>query len=255
MHVVTLITDFGNKGFRAANLKGALLSANSDLKVIDVTHEVSPFDIDEAAFILRSTYASFPSKTVHIVNVLNYYGLENRIVFFEHNNHFFIGPDNGLFSLVFEDLNSQILALAADEEHVHYTQLYARVLGGLKDGVPLGEIGVEIEDMSRKLILQPVRAKDEIRGSVIFVDRYGNVVVNIKKHVFNQVRGDRSFSLYFNRHDHIQQLSNHYMEVDIGSPLCNFNSQGYLEIAVNLQRADELLGIKKGDVIQIKFNN
>ena len=255
MHIITLITDFGTKGYRIASLKGSLLSVRPDIQLIDVSHEISPFNIDEAAFILRSSFANFPDGTIHIVNVYNYYGNQNRTIFFEYNNQYFIGPDNGVFSLVFENLEVPIYTVPTEANQSHYAAIYAVILKGLTAGIPLEEIGKPIEDMHRKLILQPVTAEHEIRGSVIFIDRYGNVTVNIKKEVFERIRGGRGFSLFFNRHDHIHKLSEHYMEVDIGSPLCGFNSQGYLEIAVNLQRADELLGIKYGDVIQIKFQD
>ncbi len=255
MHIVTLITDFGTKGYRLAGLKGGLLSAQPDVHFIDVSHEIAPFDIDEAAFILRSSYANFPPRSIHIINVLNYYDKENRIIFFQHEGQYFIGPDNGVFSLVFEDLDSPIYSIDSNQVDEHYTETCASIVSGLTHGKEMKEIGQEVDDMKCKLILQPVTAASEIRGSVIFIDRYGNIIVNIKKDVFGRVRQGRQFSLFFNRHDHIHTVSDHYMQVDIGSPLCNFNSQGYLEVAVNLQRADELLGIKKGDVIQIKFQD
>jgi len=253
MHLVTLITDFGTKGYRTAALKGALLSACRDISIVDVSHDITPFDIDEAAFILRSSYAQFPAKTIHLVNVLNYYEMDNRIVYFQQDDQLFIGPDNGIFSLVFEDLDVPIYSIGNTDDH--YTDICGQIIKGICEGHSPDEIGTEITDFRRKLILQPVTATNEIRGSVIFVDRYGNVIVNIKKTDFDRIRNDRSFSLYFNRHEHIHEISAHYMQVDIGSPLCSFNSQDYLEIAVNLQRADELLGIKKGDVIQIKFQD
>lgn len=255
MQIVTLITDFGNKGYRSATLKGALITANPNMQIIDISHEITPFDIDEAAFILKSSYSSFPTGTIHIVNVLHYYDVDNRLVFFQYEGNYFIGPDNGIFSLVFEQLDVSIYTMSANHEDEHYTSTCAEILSGLTQEKQLDEIGVQIDDMKRKLILQPVIAQDEIRGAVIFVDRYGNITVNIKETLFNKIKVDRNFSLYFNRHDHIQTVSDHYMQVDIGSPLCNFNSHGYLEIAVNLQRADQLLGIKRGDVIQIKFEN
>ena len=255
MQVVTLITDFGNKGFRSAVLKGALISANAEIQIVDVSHEITAFDIDEASFILRASHASFPAGTIHIVNVFNYYGLENRIIFFKHLDQYFIGPDNGIFSLVFESLDVAVFTCDNKNSPQHYTADYTSVISGLSLNKPLDEIGVLVDEMNRKLILQPVIAKDEIRGSVVFVDRFGNIIVNIKEDLFNQVKKDRPFSLFFNRYDHIHTVSDHYMQVDIGSPLSSFNSQGYLEVAVNLQRADELLGIKKGDVIQIKFEN
>ncbi len=254
MRIVTLITDFGTKGYRSAALKGALLSACEAIQLVDITHEIEPFDIDEAAFILRSCYTKFPTGTVHVVNVYNYYEQENKMVFFKFEDNYFVGPDNGVFSLVFEDLDVPIYTLG-DNSTLHYTKVCAAILSGLSEGKEINEIGEHLEDIKRKLILQPVIAKNEIRGAVIFVDRYGNVTVNIKKRLFEQVQNGRQFSLFFNRHEHITNLSEHYMQVDIGSPLCNFNSQQYLEVAVNLQRADELLGLKKGDVIQIKFQD
>jgi S-adenosylmethionine hydrolase len=255
MQIVTLITDFGTKGYRSGALKGSILSVSKSVNIVDISHDINPFDIDEAAFILRSCHANFPAGTIHIINVLNYYDSVNRMIFFMHDGQYFIGPDNAVFSLVFESLQSPIFALPADTDQTHYTAVCASVVSAIVDGKELSEIGTEIDDMKYKLILQPVTAANEIRGAVVFVDRYGNITVNISQKVFDTVRRERSFSLFLNRHDHIHILSDHYMQVDIGSPLCNFNSQGFLEIAVNLERADELLSIRKGDVIQIKFQD
>lgn len=254
MRVVTFITDFGTKDYRAGALKGALLTADASMNFIDISHEITPFDIDEAAFTLRSAYHHFPTGTVHLVNVFTYYEETNRIIFFEFDGHFFIGPDNGVFSLAFQELSVDIFSKDIEPTQ-HYTQSYADIIGALVAEKPLTEIGVEIDDVNQKLVLQPVISKHEIRGAATYIDRYGNITVNINKETFESVQKGRKFSLYFNRHDHIHTLSDHYMDVEIGTPLCRFNSMGYLELAANLQRADDLLGVKKGDVIQIKFKD
>lgn len=254
MGVVTFITDFGTKDYRAGALKGALLTANPALRFIDISHEITPFDIDEAAFTLRSAYHHFPKRTIHLVNVFTYYEEQNRIIFFEYDGHFFVGPDNGVFSLAFQDLSTEIFCWKHQQEQ-HYTQTYTDIIQALTEDKPLAAIGDQIDDANQKLVLQPVLSQHEIRGAVTYIDRYGNITVNINKSTFESVQQGRQFSLYFNRHDHIHELSEHYMDVEIGTPLCRFNSMNYLELAANLQRADDLLGIKKGDVIQIKFKD
>lgn len=254
MAIVTLITDFGNKDYRAGALKGALLTASSAVQLVDVSHEITPFDIDEAAFTLRSAYHHFPKGTIHLVNVFTYYEEENQIIFFEFDGHRFVGPDNGVFSLAFQHLDVDVYRIGASNEE-HYSRTFARCIERLSADMPHEEVGTKVEELRQKLILQPVISQHEIRGAVMYIDRYGNITVNIDKKTFHAVQKDRNFSLYFNRHDHIHELSTHYMDVEIGTPLCRFNAMGYLEIAANLQRADDLLGIKKGDVIQIKFQD
>ena len=255
MQIVTLITDFGSKGYRTGALKGAILNAAPEIRLVDISHDITPFEISEAAFVLSASYPFFIPETIHIVNVYNYYHTENRLIFFKRDGQFFIGPDNGIFSLIFDDLGNEVYALNGESSRPDYKQQIGEIILKIIAGQDLAEIGHRIDDARQKLLLQPVIAENQIRGSVIYIDRYGNAVMNIKIDLFEKIRAGRAFALYFKRHDPIRKVSRHFMEAEIGAPLCSFNAQGWMEIAVNLGRASELLGLKEGDAVQIEFKN
>jgi S-adenosylmethionine hydrolase len=256
MQIVTLITDFGSKGYRTGALKGAILSSVPQAVLVDISHDITPFEIGEAAFVLSASYPHFPSGTIHVINVYNYYDQQNRLIFFERQGQFFIGPDNGIFSLIFDDLNNNVYSFAKESSRPDYKLQIGRIIHNLmQEDISLEDIGYKVEDARQKMLLQPVIAEDQIRGSVIYIDRYGNAVLNINKELFERIREGRSFALFFKRHDPICKISSHFMEADIGAPLCSFNAQGWMEIAVNLGRASSLLGLKEGDAVQIEFKN
>ena len=115
------------------------------------------------------------------------------------------------------------------------------------------EIGLPVMEVERRIALQPVISTAQIRGSVIYIDHYENVIVNVQEELFERVRNGRDFQLFFKRHDPIVCMSNHYHDVNIGETLCLFNEAGYLTIAINMGKAASLLGLKLDDMVQIDF--
>lgn len=257
MPYVTLTTDFGDKGFDLPKLKGALLSAASTVQLVDLTHSVGNYDIVQAAFLFRNAWASYPKGTIHLISVNDYPSENPRFLAAAHRGHYFIAPDNGLFSLIFpEDAPNQyhIIEYGA-KELISLEHIYARAVGHLAQGRPIIELGEGAMEVMQRITLQPVISPSQIRGSVIFVDSFDNAITNIKRTLFDQVGDKRSFSLYFKRNDPIKRLCQHYHEVDIGEPLCLFNSSSLLEIAINMGKASSLLGIHVEDTVQIEFHS
>lgn len=257
MAIVTLTTDFGDKGFDLPKLKGALLTAAPSAQLIDLTHQVSNYDIVQAAFLLRNAWQSFPKGTIHLISVNDYPSEKPRFLAAAYRGHYFIAPDNGLFSLIFpEDAPNQYHILAyGPEELMSLERIYARAVGHLAQGRPLIELGEATTEVMQRITLQPVISPSQIRGSVIFVDSFDNAITNIKRSLFQQVGADRPFALYFKRNDPIQTLCQQYHEVEIGEPLCLFNSSDLLEIAINMGKASSLLGIHVEDTVQIEFRS
>lgn len=255
MQIVTLTSDFGYKDHSVATLKGKLLSVNQGLQLVDISHGITPYSIEEAAYVFKVAYRSFPPGTIHIINVFEFYKEQNELLIFKFGEHYFIGPNNGLFSLIFWPLPDLIYSVELHAQNGFPVQTtISSIVGKLLDGNHPSDIGKSVESITQKLNLQAVVSKNEIRGSIVYFDHYGNAVVNIHRDLFEQIRGDREFALFFKRFDPIYKMSKHYMDAEIGEPICKFNSRGYLEIAVTLGRAEKLLGLKKGDAIQIEFN-
>ena len=253
MHIVTLTTDFGLQDYYVPVLKGAMLSRHRDLNFVDISHNIKNHDIVQAAFILKNAWHHFPDETIHIVSVNNFGGEKERFLIFQHHNHYFIGPDNGIFSLIHDTLPPSVYQVPFDGlnfKHVHtaISEAVARIV----HNQPLSEIGSFAEDIVQRITIQPVISPNQIRGSVIHIDNYENCVLNITRSLFEKVGHGRPFQLYFKRHEPIGKLSQHYNDIGIGESLCLFNSD-YLEIAINMGKAAELLGLKIEDTVQIDF--
>jgi len=255
MAIVTLTTDFGQKGYYVAALKGALLNEVADLQLFDISHLVKPYDIVQGAFILNNAYHHFPDNTIHLV-AINNTSAPLALIAFRHQGHYFIGPDNGIFSLIFDPMPKEVYQLPSDTgTPFPLNSVFGEAVAHLANGKPLLEIGLPLKDVERRIALQPVISTSQIRGSVIYIDHYGNVVVNVKKEFFEKVRNKRRFKLYFKRHDPIEHLSRNYHNVPIGETLCLFNDAGYLMIAINMGQAASLLGLKMDDMVQVDFVN
>lgn len=252
--IVTLTTDYGINGYALAVLKGALLQQDSSLIIIDISHQIEPYDIVQGAFIFKNAWQSFPSGTIHIVNINNYSTNQLRFIAIYFENHFFIGPDNGIFSLIFEDMPSMIYEIGSlDDSNYSVQTLFSNAVGHLVRNKPFVEIGLPAKDITERLTLHPVISSNLIRGSVIFIDRFENVVLNINRSLFESTRNERSFALYFKRNDPITELNNYYFDVPVGETVCFFNSSDYLEIAINMGKASSLLGLKMDDSVEIRF--
>lgn len=256
MPIITLTTDFGLGGYYLPALKGALLKHNPDVTVIDISHDVKPYDIVQGAFILKNAYHHFPEGTIHLISVNNVPGPAPLIAFMQ-DNHYFIGPDNGVFSLMFGDqCSNEAYRLPMDNQDPFPTnESMALAVEHLVSDKPLHEIGLPTGETEKRIALQPVISTSQIRGSVIYLDHYGNVVVNVHRDLFEKVRNGRRFELFFKRHDPITRMSRQYYDVPVGDVLCLFNDAGYLTIAINMGRASGLLGLKLDDMVQIDFSS
>ena len=255
MSVVTLTTDFGSTDYYVGVLKGAMLCQNSTINLVDISHNIKNYDIVQASYVIKNTYQSFPKGTIHLVSVNNFYSKNKRFIAIKQDGNYFIGPDNGVFSLIFEEMPKQVYELDYEEKGTFpLKNVYANAVGHIVNDMPFHEIGMPVKKIVQRITLQPVISKSQIRGSIIHIDNYENAIVNISKDLFKRVQQKRNFSLYFKRYNPITELSEQYYDVPVGEVLCLFNSAGYLEIAVHMGRAASLLGLKIDDTVQIDFH-
>jgi S-adenosylmethionine hydrolase len=256
MAIITMTTDLGTSDHYVGMIKGALLRLCPTATIIDITHNINPFDIVQAAFVLRHSFREFSAGTIHLVNVNNANRIPDHFLAFEKDGHFFVGPDNGLFSLVFDELPQSAFLLPFDplwrfpiKEH------FSRAAAHLVEKKPLKELGEPVDEILKRISLQPVITPSGIQGHIIHIDHYGNAILNIHRELFERTAEGRDFTLYFKTHEPLHRICAHYAEVEIGEALCRFNSTSYLEIAVNMGRASELLGLNEEDAVQIDFIN
>lgn len=256
MQFSTLTTDFGTQDFYVGALKGALLSRVPELKLVDISHDIAPFDIVRGAFVVANIWREFPEGSIHLIGVNCVYQPDFRFVVARHEGHYFVAPDNGLLSLLFSNLEpSELRNLPANtSEHFAVKNIFAEAVAHLAAGLPFETLGEFAAPLLERISIQPVITPSQIRGTVIHVDNFDNVVVNIRRELFESAAHGRPFSLFFKRNDPITQLSENYCDVSVGEQLCLFNSAGLLEIAVNMGRAATLFGLKVEDIVEVVFD-
>jgi S-adenosyl-L-methionine hydrolase (adenosine-forming) len=256
MQIVTIISDFGSKDYYSGALKGAILSKSPVINLVDVTHDIEPYNIVQAAFVLKNVYFEFPEGTIHLIAVNSTYDKIYEFVCLRHEGHFFVAPDNGILSLVFKNTNPSNLVKIHNNGKGHFLvkNIFSETVFNLMQGLNFEDLGNLGHTMVERITIQPVITPDRIRGTVIYIDNFENVILNITKETFEKGRIGRAFSLFFKRNDPITFLGENYFDVPIGENLCLFNAAGYLEIAINMGKAASLLGLKTEDIVEIVFD-
>jgi hypothetical protein len=257
MAIITLTTDLGDKDIYQAALKGSILKLLPAVNIVDITHSVAAFNVQQAAFILKNSFYYFPDATVHLIGIDTVYNTDTKYLAVRYKNHYFVGSDNGIFSLMFDTEPDEIVEIniMQDLKFLHFplADIFVKAACHLASGGNLSEIGLQVTHIEKKMNLQPIVEKNVIKGSVIYIDSFQNVITNITKEFFNKVQQGRRFTLYFKRNETINQLSWHYNEVPEGEKLCLFGISDHLEIAINKGNASGLLGLNLGDSVIIDF--
>ena len=254
MPVVTITSDFGLTDYYLPVIKGAMLSKNDQLTIVDITHNIKHFDIVQAAFILKNAFVSFPKGSIHLLSVNNSYDKKRCFLALKYKGHYFIGPDNGVFSLMFPDNINTVYELTYKTEGAFpLKEIFASAVAHIANGLPLNEIGIPLDAIAQRINFHPVTTKNKIQGTIIHIDHYGNAISNIHRELFYKIQKKRNFLLYYKRNNPLKKLTTNYFDVAIGEPLCFFNSANYLEIAINMGKANTMLGLNEEDTIQIDF--
>ena len=277
MPLITLTTDFGIKDHFVGAVKGAIYNELPDANIVDITHLISPFNITETAYILKNAYKSFPKGTIHIVGVDSELSIANRHIALELDEHYFICPDNGLISMIASEVKPSKVVEINIHNYVNSSfpvlDVFVQVASHIARGGSLNIIGKEIQTYKTLTEIQPKINQDKtiIKGGVIYIDNYGNVITNINEKLFNTIGKGRNFTLTAGRYSFKKIVKQYNEIVDYtlpeeqrlydGNKLALFNSAGYIEIAIyrsNLQTvggASTLLGLGYRDSIRIEFEN
>ena len=266
MSIVTLTSDYGNKDFFIGALKGALLSEIQDVNIIDISHEITPFNTIEAAYIIKNAYYFYPKNTIHIIGINNEMS-SNEFIALYIDGHYFIGHNSNLFSLIFPFKKPNELVLINLPESYVTTlfpakDIFVQAAGHIARGGELSMLGAKLDSLEEGQSLLPLEKNNGalLIGIVIYIDRFGNIITNISKVFFNKFKRGRNFIIHLPRKHTITKLCEQYSEVPESNILTLFNSSNMLEIAIN--RADKslkngastLLGVKPGDEIVINFD-
>ena len=256
MAIVTFTTDWGTRDFHIGALKGKLLSKISELRLIDISHEVARHNIQQAAYIFRNAYRYFPAGTLHIIGVLGQSKYDPQLIALKKDGHMFIGVNDGFFSLVFEEPPIDVVVIGDRSEKGDLFDLPVMVeaASGLLAGRNLYELGERPDHFVQRSAFLPTIDDELIHGVVIYIDDFGNIVTNISRELFEGQRKGRSFEIVARKSQHsINKISHYYNSVEPGAALAIFNDAGYLEIAINEDSAFKLMNIRLHDNIRIEF--
>jgi S-adenosyl-L-methionine hydrolase (adenosine-forming) len=259
MTIITLTTDWQGDDFYKGSVKGAILSHNIDALIVDITHQISPFNTAQAAFVLKNTFYHYPKGSVHILDINSEATSQNKHIAFRYNDHYFIGTDNGIFGLLLTDDNPQqavIIEKFVPESCYTFPALYvfAPSAAFLSGGEPLEALGSPLPHLNKQMQLLPTINEAVIAGSVIYIDSYQNAITNISKELFEKIGKGRPFEILVQSyHYKINRINHTYNETTEGELLAIFNSLNLMEIAINRGNVAELLNIEVHSNIRIKF--
>jgi len=255
---ITLTTDFGLADGFVGTMKGVIYTINPDAVITDISHEIGSHDVSEAALLLESSYRYFPRGTVHLVVVDPGVGSQRRAIAVETGRYYFVAPDNGVLTraLAHEkvvksiELTNPAYFLDEVSDTFHGRDIFAPVTAHISLGTEIEMLGVEVEDPVRMPISEPEVDQSGIRGHIIHIDKFGNLITDIPRKLFETVVSSRRFVIKL-AGIKLDRISRSYADVPTGEPLAIFDSFGNLEIAVNHASAAGVLEVRKGDHIQI----
>ena len=274
MSIITLTTDYGLKDHFVGSLKGKILTEFPEATIIDISHDIDAFNIAETSYIIGAAYSSFPKGTVHLIGVDIERNRETQHIAMQWNDQYFICADNGVLSILTQKIIPQkIVAINIhDRLHSDATDLdvFVKVACHLAKGGLLNVIGKEITSIKDVTELQATVLDNQIKGNVIYIDHYGNVVTNISKNLFLETGKGRPYEIKFKTKT-IKTILPNYSDIVVsdkysikdyeGEKLAIFNEAGFLEIALfrsnpeTVGTANTLLGLSYRDTILIEFKN
>lgn len=254
--IITLTTDFGVSDPYVAMMKGVILSINPSARLVDVTHQIGTGAVSQAALLIRETFPYFPQGTVHLAVVDPGVGSHRKLIALEADAHAFVGPDNGLFWPVFRDffgakavhLTQAHYFLPSITHTFHGREIFAPVAAHLSLGLSLESLGPSLPDLEKLNLPQPYVQEGVLYGEIIRVDHFGNLVTNIPSKDLMAFLESGPPRIEAGKLV-VRKLSRIYADGEEGEPLALINSSNLLEIAVNLGRASEYMGLRNGEIV------
>ncbi|MCL2501650.1 MAG: SAM-dependent chlorinase/fluorinase [Bacteroidales bacterium] len=252
--LVTLTSDWNLQDYYAGSLKGAIRSRCPGVEIVDISHQIRSFDIVQCAFVLRHAFAHFPSGSIHLIAVQCEPQPLVPMVIVYARDHYFVGLNDGRFSLLFDDPPAEAFALPVPVGPYSFASLllFTRAVAAIVEG--------RVESETKSCVLQtespgrPVYSASEIVGRVVYIDSYGNAITNISRALFIKVCQGRAFEIFVRgTFARLEGIVGGYDEVADGQMLALFNSVGCLEIAINKANFAQLESMDTHSEIRIKF--
>lgn len=256
--VVALITDFGTSDGYAGTMHDVILDLNPTARIVDLSHDIAPQDVRQAAYVLYAAYPYFPAGSVFVVVVDPGVGSERLAIAAEASGAFFVAPDNGVLSYVLAQEPPQRIVQLSEAEYwlpavsatFHGRDVFAPAAAHLSLGVPLGELGPPLDATVELPTPRPTVSADgcSIEGHALHIDHFGNVITDVRAELLTP---DLVWTVEA-RGDLIGPIQRTYAAVEPGVPLALIGSRGHLEISVRDGRAAHRLGLRVGDPVMIR---
>jgi hypothetical protein len=256
--IITLTTDYGTNDHLVGTLKGVILKINPEVTLVDITHNLTPFDLLDGALAIGAAYSYFPPKTIHIVVVDPGVGTERRPLLVSANNQYFVAPDNGVLSVIYEREQANMVVRHANAEHYylqpvsntfHGRDIFAPVAAWLSKGWQTPSMGDEIQDFKRFTLPRPKESEGTVKGVVMRADAFGNLITNFRaEDLPESALNGGSINLQVGTQS-VTRLVDTFARGNNGEAIAYVGSSGYIEIAVNKGNAARTLGIARGTAV------
>lgn len=273
MAIITLTTDFGIKDHYLAAVKGTIYTEIPDTTIVDISHQVTPFNYNEASYIIKNAYHNFPKGSIHIIGVDAELSQTRQHIAMLFNGHYFICANNGILSILCSEVHPEKIIEITTQQTAHdnfpVKTVFTKIACHLARGGNLDVIGRPFNQLKEVTHVTPVINTDEtaIVGHIQYIDNYGNVITNINRELISRIAKGRAFkvnlrhfsfdTIYNSYGDCLQQTSTDHNSQD-GKRIALFNSNNFLEIALyksSLETggASSLLGVKYRDTVSVTF--
>ena len=258
--VITFTTDFGTRDPYAGIMKGIVLTINPEARQIDITHDIPAHDIINASFMLANVYQHFPPGTVHVTIVDPGVGGGRKNIAVLTERYFFIGPDNGLFTIVFSkekvleirEIKNVPFIMKKISNTFQGRDVFAPCAGYISAGRSFSDLGPVINNIQHLEYPEIFKNEKTLIGEVVSIDSFGNMITNISKQTLRTFLGKHKFEIYFAA-ERFNKIASHYAEIPVGKPLILFGSTGYLEISMNGGSASSYFMTSLGTKITVQL--
>jgi len=274
MSIITLTSDFGNLDYRVSAVKGKILSLNSKVTIVDITHDIQAFNLIQTSYIVRNAHKYFPKGSIHILAVDSFFHKSRKNILYKANGSYFLAADNGLLSLVFFDIKPEAIYEITlnnrfdDVVNFTSTDVFVPAAVHLANGGLPEVIGRKIDTVKELFFPKPVYNEPErmIIGEVMYIDNFGNIISNINKEIFESTgKGYENFTIKFRNltlskifQSHTEVVSDWERETEYhGQSAAIFNDSQLLELTIykgsKKNGAKSLFGLNVGENIYIQF--
>ncbi|MGB0429821.1 MAG: SAM hydrolase/SAM-dependent halogenase family protein [Bacteroidia bacterium] len=255
MPIATLISDLGNNDYQIPAVKGALLAANPNLNVVDITHNIKPFHFVDAAYILTNCFRDFPDGTFHLIGIEGDFSKKKEWIVAKLENHFFFTKNTGILSIISDKKPEWCFKIDTAKRDLKFPfkNILAKAAGKMIQGLKPNEIGQPFTDLVNRSLLQPTVSSYGINGTIVFITPYENAITNIHRKHFTNFKKFKLCLIHYNKTEYFDRIFNSYHDLPEGVAGCFFGENGFLELGIHGGDSKNLLDFIKGKQIWIEF--